>query len=152
MFDVTLQRIRPAVEDQVFGQLVFLGRDLGIGCDLRRVDDGHIQAGLYAVIEHDRIQHRAGLRRQAEGQIAYAQRGHHAGRFCFDQPDAFDGLDGRIGKFGIAGGQREGQGIEDQVFRAQAVVVDGNIVNAFGNFQFACARFLPCRSRRWSAR
>ena len=119
---------------------------------MRRVDDRHIQPGLHAVIEHDRVQHRAGLRRKAKGQVADAQRGQHTGQVLLDQADAFDGLDGGVGEFGVAGGQGEGQGVEDQRIRAQAVVVDGDIVDAPGDFQFALARSWPCRSRRWSAR
>ncbi len=55
--------------------------------------------------------------------------------------DAFDGLDGRIGKFFRTGGQGEGQVVKDQVFGSQPVFVDGNIVNPSGNFEFAFGGF-----------
>ena len=47
ILDEALQGIRAAVEDQVLGQLALLGRDFGIGGDVRRVDDRHIQPGLH---------------------------------------------------------------------------------------------------------
>ena len=60
-------------------------------------------------------------------------------------------LDGRVGELRVAGGQGEGQRIEDQRLRAQAVLVDGDIVDAPGDLQLALRRSWPCPSRRWSA-
>ena len=99
-----------------------------------------------------RVQHGAGLRRKAKGKIAHAKRGHHARQILFDEANAFDGLNGGVGKFFVAGGEGEGQRVEDQVFGPQSVVVDGDVVDAFGDFEFSLARSLPCRFRQSSGR
>ena len=70
ILDQALERIRAAVEDQIFGQLAFFGWDLGVGGDVGRIDDGHIQTGLHAVIQHDAVEDGAGGWRQAKGDIA----------------------------------------------------------------------------------
>ena len=113
--------------------------DFGVRGDVRRVDDGHIQPGLHGVVQHDAVQHRAGPGAQAKGDIAHPQRGQHARQFALDQADAFQRLDGRIGKFRVAGCQGEGQGIEDQAPGAQAVFVYRHVVDAPGNLQLGSA-------------
>ncbi len=45
-----------------------------------------------------------------------------------------------LGKFRIAGGESEGQGVEDERVGAQAVVVNSDVINPFGNFQFTGSR------------
>ena len=60
--DEALQRVRAAVEDQVVGQRALGRRDLGVGRDVVRVDDGQVQAGLDAVVQEDGVEHRAGGR------------------------------------------------------------------------------------------
>ena len=73
--------------------------------------------------------------------IAHSQRSHHARQVLFDQADALDGLDGGVDELFVAGGEREGQGIIDQVLRFEAVVVYGNIVDALCDLELALARF-----------
>ena len=141
MLDKTLQRIRAAVEDQIFGELFLTSGDVSIRCDMRRINNGHIQAGLYAVIQHDRIQHRAGLRRQTKGKIRDAQRSQHTRQILLDKADSLHGLNRRVGEFGVACGQGEGKSIEDQRFRAQAMLGDSNLIDSSSHFQFACGSF-----------
>ena len=47
----------------------------------------------------------------------------------------------RVGKFWISGGKREGQGIVDQVFWGEPKLVNSNIIDPLGDFQFALDRF-----------
>ncbi len=114
IFDVALQGVGAAVENQVFGQLALFGGDFGVGFDVRGVDNRHIQPGFDTVVEHDRVQGRAGVGGQAKGQVRDAQRGQHAGQGFFNPPDAFDGFNGGFGKFRVAGGEGEGQVVEDE--------------------------------------
>ncbi len=59
----------------------------------------------------------------------------------FDEPDAFDGFDGRLGKFRVAGGEGKGQSVINQIFWFKSMFVDGDVVDAFGNFELFLARF-----------
>ena len=43
------------VENQGFHQISLFLRDFSVGFDLGGVDDGHIQAGLGAVVEEDAV-------------------------------------------------------------------------------------------------
>ena len=96
VLDQPRQRVRPAVEDQVVGELALLGRDLHVGHGVRRVDHRHVEPGLHAVVQEDRVEHGAGARREAEGDVRDAERRQHAGQLALDQPDALDRLDGRV--------------------------------------------------------
>ncbi len=141
IFDVTLERVGTAVENQVFGQFALFGGDFGVGFDVGGVDNRHIQPGADAVVEHDRVQGRTGVGGQAKGQVRDAQRGENARQGFLNQPDAFDGFDGRVGKFWVAGGESEGQVVEDERGGGQAMFVHGDIIDALGHFQFALAGF-----------
>ena len=66
VFDITLQGIGAAVEEQVFRHFFFFGVDVCIRGDMRRVDDGHVHAGLDAVVEHDRIEHGSCVLRESK--------------------------------------------------------------------------------------
>ena len=74
----------------------------------------------------------------------------HAGQGSLDQADALQGLDGGVGEVGVAGRQGERERIEDQCLRAQAVLVDGDIIDPSGHFQFALGGFGHALLRRWS--
>ncbi len=54
------QRVVAAVEDQIVGQCPLFLVDLGVGDHVGRVDDRHVEAGLDAVVEKDRVERRAG--------------------------------------------------------------------------------------------
>jgi hypothetical protein len=53
-----------------------------------------------------------------------------------DETDPFDGLNRRIDEFLIAGCKGKSQRVVDQVFGLESMVVNGNIVDSFGDFQF----------------
>ena len=137
MLDESLECLRVLVEDQVFGEFFLRGRDVGIGSHLGRVDDGHIQPGLHAVIKHDRIKDRTGLRCKPKRQVRDAQRGEYAGQVLLDQADTGDGLHGGFRKLGVAGAEGEGQGVENQRLGTQAMLVDSDVVDPPGHFQLA---------------
>jgi hypothetical protein len=71
--DEALQRVLAAVEDEVVGQLPLLVRDLAVGGDVVRVDHRQVEPGLDAVVEEDRVEHRAWPRRDAEGDVGDAE-------------------------------------------------------------------------------
>ena len=88
----------------------------------------------------------------AEGDVGDAERGLHARQLGLDQPDALDRLDrGRLPLL-VAGGQREGQRVEDQQLGVHPVLVADELVDALGDLELALARSWPCRPRRSSAR
>ncbi len=139
-FDVSLQCVRTAVEDQVFGQILFFLGDIRVGGDMRGIDDRHIHASLNTVIEHDRVQHGSGVRREPKGQVAHSKRSHDARQVLLDEADAFDGLDRGIDEFFVAGGKRKGQRVVNQILRFKPVVIDCDIVNAPGNLELFLTR------------
>ncbi|MBV6467368.1 MAG: hypothetical protein PGMFKBFP_02722 [Anaerolineales bacterium] len=108
VFDVALKRVGAAVEDEVFGEVFFFLRNVGVGSDVGGIHNRHVQASLHAVIEHDRVQHRAGMLGKAEGQVAHAERSHHARQVLFDEPNPFNGFDGGFDKLLVACGEGEG--------------------------------------------
>jgi hypothetical protein len=88
-----LQRVVLARQHQVLGDEPRIGRDLIPRHDVARVDDGGVEAGLQAVSEKDRVEHRPGGLGQAEADVGDAQHGERAGQLLLDQPDAFNRLD-----------------------------------------------------------
>ena len=71
------------------------GVDLGVRRDLLGVDDRHVEPGLDAVMQEDRVQRRARRRLEPERDVGNAERRQHAGQLALDQPDALDRLDRR---------------------------------------------------------
>ena len=141
-----------AVEDEVVGELALVVGDLAVGRDVVRVDHREVQAGLDAVVQEDRVEDRAGGRRDAEGDVGDAQRGLDAGQRLLDAPDALDRLDRARLPLVVAGGQREGQDVEDQRLGLEAVLVAAQLLDAAGRSR-PCARpSWPSRPRRSSAR
>ena len=87
--------LAPAVEDQVLRRLPLVRGDLGHRDDLGGVEDGQVQPGLDAVVEHQRVQHVPDLGRQAEADVAHPEDGEHAGEALLDLADGLQGLHGR---------------------------------------------------------
>ena len=141
-----------AVEHEVVGELALLVGDLAVGRDVVRVDHREVEPGLHAVVEEDGVEHRAGGHADAERDVGDAERGLDAGELRLDQPDALDRLDrGRL-PLVVAGGEREGQRVEDQRLGLEAVLVAHQLLDAAWRSR-ACGRASwPCRPRRWSAR
>ena len=62
------------------------------------------------------------------------------GQLGLDQPDALDRLDGGRLPLVVAGGQREGQRVEDQRLGLEAVLVADELLDALGDLELALAR------------
>ncbi len=77
VLDQSLQRIRFAVEDQVFSQFALQRRNIRVRSDGRRVHNGHIKSGLHRVIQHHAVDHTARPGSQAEGYITDSQRSQY---------------------------------------------------------------------------
>ena len=73
--DEELERVLAAVEDEVVGQLALGLGDLAVRRDVVRVDHREVEPGLDAVVQEDRVEHRARRRRDAEGHVGDAERG-----------------------------------------------------------------------------
>src|SRR5215207_4397487 len=73
----------------------------------------------------------------AERHVRDAERGLDAGQRLLDLADALDRLDGRRTPLLVAGRQREGQDVEDQQLAVQAVLVAGDLGDAFGDLDLA---------------
>ena len=108
VFDVALQGVGAAVEEQVFSHFFFFGVDVCIRRDMRRVDDGHVHASLYAVVKHDRIEHGARMLRQPNDKLLTPSEAITPGQVFFNEANAFDGLNRRVDKFFVASCQCKG--------------------------------------------
>ena len=49
-----------AVKDQIFSELALLGGNFGVGGDVGRIYDRHIQPSLNGMVKHDTVKNRAG--------------------------------------------------------------------------------------------
>ena len=97
-----------------------------VGRDVVRVDHRQVEPGLDAVVQEDRVEDGARPRRDAEGDVGDAERGLHAGDLGLDPADALDRLDRRGLPLLVAGGQGEGERVEDQRLGVEAVLVAGD--------------------------
>ena len=86
----------------------------GVALELLGVDDRHVEAGLHAVVEEDRVQHLASGRRQAERDVGDAEDGLALRQRLLDQADALDRLDAGADVVLVAGADREDQRVEDR--------------------------------------
>ncbi len=139
--DHLLQRIRAAVEDQIFSQFPLVSRNFPERHNVRWVNDGEIKPRLDAVVEKNGVDDLAGGRIDTERNIRHAQHRQNARERFFDQADAFDRFDCRVHELRIAGRQWERQRIEDQILRRQPIFLRDDIVNHGGDFDLALARF-----------
>ena len=140
VLDEVLERLVGAVEHEVVGELALGVGDLAVGRDVVRVDHREVQPGLDAVVQEDGVQDRARRHADAEGDVGDAERGLDAGQLGLDQPDALDRLDGGRLPLVVAGGQREGQRVEDQRLGLEAVLVADELLDALGDLELALAR------------
>src|ERR687897_404740 len=77
----------------------------------------------------------SGGRGQAEGDVGDAQDGPDPGQLGLDPPDRLQGGHGVAPQVLLARPEREGEGVEDEVLGGQAVLGDGQVVDAVGDAQ-----------------
>ena len=114
--------------------------------------DGAGHAGLHRMVEEHRVQHGAGGRVEAEGDVGEAKDDLDIREFVPDHLDAFQRPQAELAVILIAGGDGEGERVDQQIRLRQAVFVAGEIHQALARCA-ACRRApSPCRLHRWSAR
>ena len=153
--DIGLQRVialAPAVEDQILGDPHLLFRDLVQRHDPREMHDRAGQAAAQRVVEKDRVQHVARRRVEAERDVREAEDDLALGHLSRDPLDRLQGPQAELAVVLVAGADREGQRVEQQVRRRQAVLAAGEIVEPARDLRVCARPPWPCRSRRSSAR
>ena len=141
MLDEALERVLAAVEDEVVGELALVLGDLAVGRDVVRVDHREVQPGLDAVVQEDGVQDaRARAAPMPKETLETPSEVLTPGQLGLDQADALDRLDrGRL-PLVVAGGEREGQRVEDQQLGVEPVLVADELVDALGDLELALAR------------
>ena len=114
--------IAPPV-DQVIGQRPLLLGKRRVAHQPPCVDDGAVQARLYAVVEHDGIQRLTSRLRQPERHVGDAKRRLGERKRLIDELDALDSLHGGADIVLVARADGKRQGIEDDVLAAQSVLL-----------------------------
>ena len=117
-----LSRARIAVEDHILARLAQVRVDGVIDVELPRIDDGHVHARRYRVIEEHRV-HRAAHRliaAKAEGEVGKAARNMHMRATALDLPRRLNEVDRIIVMILDAGRDREHIGVEDDVLGRKA--------------------------------
>ena len=77
------------------------------------------------------------VRREPEGDVGHAEHGEHAGQLALDGADAVDGLARRVDPLGLAGGEREGERVEDQLIGRETELVAREVVDAARDLELA---------------
>lgn len=117
-----------AVVDEVQGHLDLLLLETRDGKDLGRVHDGRVEARLDALVEEHGVEDDPGGRVQAEGDVRQAQRGLHIGAAALELTDRLDGGDAVLAGLLLAGADREGQRVDEDVALVHAPVA-GQVVD-----------------------
>ena len=78
-------------------------------------------------MDEDRVQHSARSGVQAEGDVGNTQSGVDSRVFRIDLADCLDGLDSVAAGFFLPGGNRESQGVHDDVVNAHSPLVDQGV-------------------------
>ena len=121
------------VVDEVEGHVALLVGDPTEREDLRRVDDGGVEAHSHALVDEHAVQHVAGRRGQSEAHVGDPERGERTGDLLLDPLDGVLGLHGVAAEVVVPGGEGEGEGVEDQVAGLEAVAVHGEISDSVGH-------------------
>ena len=121
------------VPDQVHRDLAAV---VGHRCqrhDLRGVDDRRVESRLDRLVQEHRVEHRARGRVQAERDVRDAEGGVDAGILRRDLPDRVDGLDRVAPGLLLAGRDREGERVHDDVVDPHAPFVDEGVDESGGD-------------------
>ena len=124
---------------QVQRRIPLLVGDAVLGEDLGDVEDGGGHAGGGELAEEDGVEHLPGGGLEAEADVAEPAGELALGEALGDEAGAFDGFEARAFVLFHAGGDREDQGVEHEVFLGEAVMVDGQVVHALGDGELAAA-------------
>src|SRR5580692_3707362 len=81
-------------------------------------------------VEEHRVEHRPRSGGDPEGHVRNPQGALHVGDLLLDRFDPRDRLDGRRPPLLIAGGEGEGEAVEDQKLRVQAVLLAAEVADA----------------------
>ena len=138
--DEALERVLAAVVDEVVGERALGLVDLRVRGDVVRVDHREVEAGLDAVVQEDGVEDAARGQADAERDVRDAERREHAGQLLLDQADALDRLDRGRAPLLVAGGQREGERVEDQQLRVEPVLLADELVDPLRDLELALAR------------
>jgi hypothetical protein len=138
--DEALQRVIAPVEDEVVGQLALGVGDLRVGGDVVGVDHRQVEPGLDAVVQEDRVERGAGRLADAEGDVGDAKRGLDARDLRLDPADPLDRLHRRGLPLVVAGGQGEGERVEDQQLGVEPVLAAGQVADPLGDLELALGR------------
>ena len=127
-------------EDEVVGQLHLVGGNLAQRAVVRGVDHRQVEPGIHGTGQEHAVQRGARGRRQPERHVAHAQAGVHARELLLDQPDALDGGLARLAVLLFAGGQREGEGVEDERAGVEPVLAHHDVVDLLRHAQLFLGR------------
>ncbi len=112
----------PPVVHQVQRHLTLLVGNPRDRDDPRRVHDRRVKSGPDAFGQEDRVQHGASGGLETERHVRHAQRGLHGRVPALQLGDRLDGLDRVAAGLLLAGGDGEGQAVDDDVLDAHAPV------------------------------
>ncbi len=140
VLDQPLERVLAAVEHEIVGELALGLGDLAVGRDVVRVDHRQVEPGLDAVVQEGRVDHRAGGEADAEGDVGDTERGLHLRHLLLDQADALDRRDGARPPLLVAGGEREGERVEDQQLGVEPVLIACVLLDPLGDLELALGR------------
>ena len=142
--------VAPAVVDDVEADLLLLLGDPSQRCDASGVHDGRVEAGLGRLVEVDGVEDVAGRGVQAEGDVGEPEGRVHPGQVLLDEPDALEGGGAVAAALLHARAECEGERVEEQVARLEAVAVDRDVMDGLGRLAAstrACGPGPPRRCR-----
>ena len=127
--------VRTPVVDEIERDLACPVVDLVHRHDARGVRDRRIKACLATLVEEHAVQHVADCRLESEAHVREAEDRGRARQLGGHAPDGLDRLDAVTPEFVLARPEREGQHVEDQVGRVDAVLLGGERVDALADAQ-----------------
>src|SRR6185437_11503946 len=135
---VGLQRIAVGgvVKDQPARDFHFCFRDFVERINFRVVDDRAIESAVDRLAQENAVQYAPWIDGESERDVAYAQNGTHLGQLLLDAAHGFERLDAGAAIFVLSGRDRQRQRIEDQIHRANAVLLGRELVDALGDRDF----------------
>ena len=129
--------IRPPVEQYVFHPFQQVGLDLVVNAQLPGIDDGHIHARLYRVVQERGVHglaHRV-VAPERERYVAQAAADQRPRQVLLDQAGGLEKRDCIIVVLLHAGGDGEDIGVDDDVFRREADLVRQDAVRALRHLE-----------------